>query len=166
MSFLTKTILLAMALVITLSCLAYSEQFQPIVKADEITVQPEPIIPVELTPVEYADKYALQYGIDAGVFKKVMWCESNYLPEAVGDNGKARNVMQYHKDTFIGDAKAMGENLNYDSYHDQIKAAAWSFTQGESYKRRWTSYRAIMNGGVYTFYSSSLDQWFTVNCKL
>jgi len=154
-----------LAIAILLTGVVHGKQIQTSkVLSEEVTVQPEPEVP--LSPEEYADKYALQYGIDARVFKKVMWCESGYSPNKVGDGGRAKNVLQYHRATFIGDAKEMGEDLDYNSYHDQIKAGAWSFSQGESYKRRWTAYRAIMNGGTYSFYSTLLQQHYTVNCKL
>lgn len=129
------------------------EQIPVVVKAVEIT----------LSPVDYAELYASQYQIDESVFKKVMWCESNNNPDAIGDNGKAKNVYQFHKQTFDSYSKKVGEGLDYNSYHDQIKTAAYMFSIGQA--RQWTTYRAIMNGGVYIFTDRN-GITHTVHCKL
>jgi hypothetical protein len=133
------------------------------VGAEEEHIVVEQVEELNLTPVEYATIYANHYGIDEGVFKKVMWCESRNNPDAVGDNGKAKNVMQFHKPTFDSYAKKLGEDLDYNSYHDQIKVAAYMFSIGEA--KQWTAYRAIINGGTYSFYSSSLGKHYTATCK-
>lgn len=130
-------------------------------ESEQIVVQQE--VELILTPVEYATKYSQYYGIDESVFKKVMWCESNNKPYKVGDGGRARNVLQFHKGTFDSYAKKLGEPLDYDSYHDQIKLGAYMFSIGEA--NHWTAYRAIKNGGTYSFYSTLLERHYTVTCK-
>lgn len=114
---------------------------------NEKSVKEEPVIVVEenviLTPTEYADKYTLQYGVDPVIFKKVMKCESSNNPKAVGDGGRAKNVLQFHRPTFDGYAKKLGEELDYNSYHDQIKLGAYMFSIGE--QKHWTCYK-IVNG--------------------
>lgn len=96
---------------------------------------------VVLTPVEYADKYTQQYGVDPTVFKKVMMCESGNNPTAVGDGGLAINVMQFHKQTFDTYSLILGEDLNYNSYKDQIKLAAYMFSIGQQHQ--WTCYHKV-----------------------
>lgn len=130
-----------LTIAILLTSVVYGKQSQaPQIKAEEVMVQPEPEIP--LSPVEYADKYALQYGIDASVFKKVMFCESSNNPKAVGDGGKARNVLQFHKPTFDAYSKLYGKQLDYDSYKDQIELAAWMFSKGQ--QGHWTCYSKVV----------------------
>lgn len=130
-------------------------------ESEQIAVQQE--VELILTPVEYATKYSQYYGIDESVFKKVMWCESHNNPDASGDGHKAKNVFQFHKGTFDSYAKKLGEPLDYNSYHDQTKLAAYMFSIGEA--NHWTAYRAIMNGGTYSFYSTLLERHYTVTCK-
>lgn len=96
---------------------------------------------VILSPVEYVDKYAEQYGVDSQVLKKVMFCESSNNPKAVGDGGRARNVMQFHKPTFDSYSKKFGEVLDYNSYHDQIKLASYMFSEGE--ESHWTCFKKV-----------------------
>ena len=61
--------------------------------------------------------------------------------------------------------KDFGEDLNYESQFDQIKLASWSLSQ-EKYAREWSIYRAIKNGGKYSFYSRQLKRNFTIYCKV
>lgn len=63
-------------------------------------------------------------------------CESGYNPKAVGDGGRARNIFQFHKPTWDSFTKKMGEELDYNSYHDQSKVASWAFSNG--YASHWT----------------------------
>lgn len=109
--------------------------------SDEI--QQVKAVEVFLTPVQYADKYAQQYQIDASVFKKVMWCESSNRPDAIGDNGKAVGVMQFHKETFDEQSKLLGEELDYNSTKDQIKLASWMFSKNK--QSHWTCYNKVTN---------------------
>ena len=130
-----------LAIAILLTSVVHGKQSQrQEVKSEEVTIQIEPEIP--LSPLEYADKYAAQYGIDANVFKKVMFCESSNNPKAVGDGGRARNVMQFHKPTFDAYAKKYGEELDYNSYHDQIELAAYMFSKGQ--QGHWTCYSKVI----------------------
>lgn len=140
MSFLKKIILSFVFIALLLTGYFAKEQLHaPIVKAEEVTVQEEPQLP--LTPIQAADKYTKQYGVDPVIFKKVMFCESSNNPDAVGDHGLARNVMQFHKPTFDSYAKLYGKQLSYDSYEDQIELAAWMFSNGEQH--HWTCYSTV-----------------------
>jgi hypothetical protein len=155
------TILIILAIALLLPSSVKSKQIQPLVKAEETTVQPEPEVP--LSPTQYADKYAKQYGVDPVIFKKVMFCESHNKQSAIGDSGRAVGVFQFHKGTFDGYAKKLGKTLDINSYRDQIELAAYMFSIGEA--RHWTAYRAVMNGGTYSFYSTLLQKHYTVACK-
>lgn len=139
MSFLKQTILLAITIVLLLPGLARTEQIHAPIVADEVQAE-EPEVP--LSPVEYADKYTTQYGVDPVIFKKVMWCESSNNPNAVGDGGRARNVMQFHKPTFEYFSSMLGEELDYNSYKDQIKLAAYMFSIGK--QGHWTCYNKVL----------------------
>jgi hypothetical protein len=106
------------------------------------TVKPVEVVKEEiLTPTQYADKYAEQYGINASVFKKVMFCESGNNPKAVGDGGRAVSVMQFHRPTFDSFSKRYGKELDYYSYKDQIELAAWMFSKG--HQGHWTCYKIV-----------------------
>jgi len=122
------------------------------------TYSAEPTIP------ELINRFALEYGVDHNLALSVAKCESGLKPTTSGDGGKANGVFQYWKPTFERHSKEFGEELNYESPYDQIKLAMWAFSKG--YAREWTTYRAIQNGGVYSFYSRSLGKHFTVRCKI
>lgn len=131
-------------------------------------VQPENYIrPLEEYSVpELIEHYAQIYEQDPVLLKKVAECESKYEKDLSGDGGYAYSVFQFHKDTFDRWSKEFGAPLDYESYHDHIKLAVWSFAQGEEYRRAWTTYVAITKGGEYSFYSKLLKKNFTVVCKL
>ena len=135
MSFLTKTILTVCVIAALLPTVTLSDEAPPSTK---VQVKQEEVI---LSPVEYADKYTEQYGVDPKIFKKVMFCESSNNPNAIGDRGLARNVLQFHKQTFLAYEKRLGVDLEYDSYKDQIQLAAWMFSQGEQYN--WSCYKIV-----------------------
>lgn len=125
----------------------------------------------ELRPEDYTVKQALakftkKFGSDYQLVSSVVSCESNFDPKTIGDNGLALNIAQFHRDTFISMSKELGEQLDYNSSYDQAKLISWAFSKGESYKRQWTTYVAIKNGGEYSFYSKQLQDWYTVKCKL
>jgi hypothetical protein len=124
-----------LGIALLLTTVVHSDQ-EPI-ETFEVEVVKEEI----LTPTQYADKYAEQYGIDVSVFKKVMFCESSNNPKAVGDGGRAKNVMQFHRPTFDSFSKRYGKELDYNSYKDQIELATWMFSKG--YQGHWTCYKII-----------------------
>lgn len=131
-------------IIIGLLILSIASLLTTVVHSDQEPIEAlkaEVVVEEILTPTQYADKYATQYGIDASVFKKVMFCESSNNPKAIGDGGRAKNVMQFHKPTFDAYAKKYGEELDYNSYHDQIELAAWMFSKGE--QGHWTCYKIV-----------------------
>lgn len=92
-------------------------------------------------PVEVINKYADEYNIDPVLITKVMQCESSGRENAIGDGGKARNVMQFHEPTFNHFEKQLGEDLTYDSMHDQIKLASYMFSKGK--QSHWTCFYKV-----------------------
>ena len=120
----------------------------------------------EYSVLELIDYYSSIYRQDPVLLKKVAWCESQYEKDLPGDGGRAYSVFQIHKPTFEQWSKEMGELLDYGNYQDHIKVATWAFAQGEEYRKKWTTYVAIKNGGTYSFYSKLLKKHFTVFCKL
>lgn len=132
--------------------------------SSELHIEPTPTIDKEYIQ-EKVNQFSNIYSIDPRLVTRVIECESKYDHENVGDGGRAFGVMQYHKASFLRHAKLMGEpDLDYYSTHDQIKVGTWAIANGHG--REWTAYRAIMNGGTYSFYSKLLKKHFTVKCKL
>lgn len=123
------------------------------------------INPLDLTPREQVIYFSNLYGGNPAVALKVMECESGGTHSAKGDGGLSNGIFQFQKPTFIRMEGDFGEDLNYTSQYDQIKLGSWALSQPEL-AREWTSYRAIMNGGKYTFWSSQMQKTFTVYCKL
>lgn len=87
----------------------------------------------------FIDEFSDQYGVSSSDLYRVLYCESRLDEKAVGDGGLARNVAQFHRQTFEGWAKELGEELNYDSAHDQIKLMAYAFSKGR--QSSWTCSR-------------------------
>lgn len=92
----------------------------------------------DFTVLEDIQYYSALYGTSETVLEHVARCESGLNPLAIGDHGLARNVMQFHKETFDRWSKQLGEDLDYTSYHDQIKLGAWAFAHGSQYQKAWT----------------------------
>lgn len=101
----------------------------------------EPQVWVNPQPKAVIEKYAELYGADPVLLEKVMVCESNGNQNAIGDGGKARNVLQFHEPTFNYFEKQLGEDLNYNSMHDQIKLSAYMFSKGK--QSHWTCYYKV-----------------------
>lgn len=74
---------------------------------------------------------AHKYGISGNRFLKLIKCESSLNTEAVGDNGKAYSLLQFHESTFNLYCKG-----NYYNYHDQLVCGAQMISSGLSY--HWT----------------------------
>lgn len=134
MSFFIKTILTACVIAAMLPTVSLSDEAPPTqVRAIEVT----------LSPIEYADKYTEQYGVDPTVFKKVMFCESQNKPNPPGhnDGGAAYGIFQFHRPTFLYYEKQIGIDLEYTSYKDQIQLAAYMFSIGE--QKQWTCLKLV-----------------------
>jgi hypothetical protein len=101
---------------------------------------PIEVKPKVLSVKETIQKYAELHQVSAEQLLTVAKCESSYDPKALGDNGKAANIFQYHKATFIGFSKLMGEELDYHSYEDQAKLTAWIWKYHPEYRNQWTCF--------------------------
>lgn len=115
------------------------------------------------------EHYANEFGVDTEIALRLVECESGFKQTAIGDSGKSRGVMQYQEATFerhnnlYNQSLNKSEDLDYNSAHDQIMLGMWAISEG--YGNEWTAYRAIMNGGTYSFYSKQLGKSFTVTCR-
>lgn len=96
--------------------------------------------PKVLSVQETIIKYAELYNVSKEELLTVSKCESSYNPKAIGDNGKAVNIFQYHKETFIGFSKLMGEDLDYYSYEDQARLTSWIWANYPQYRNQWTCF--------------------------
>lgn len=124
--------------------------------------------PIEISPNSsyevLVENFTILYGGDVLLNKAIIECESQWNETALGDSGRSYGLFQFQKASFERMSKAFGEELNYYSSYDQLKLGVWAVNNG--YANEWTSYRAIMNGGKYSFYSKQLKQHFTVYCSL
>jgi len=124
-----------------------------------------PELPIEQRSYEQQITYYSElYGADPKVTLAVARCESGFSQKAIGDQKRAVGIYQYHLATFQRHSKLKGEELDRTSAHDQIKLATWAIANG--YGNEWTAYRAIKNGGTYSFYSKLLGKHYTAHCKL
>ena len=121
--------------------------------------------PTYKTAKDYIVEYAELYDTDATVLLKVAECESRFDQEAIGDSKNSVGIYQYWKDTWEEMSKLYGEKLDINSVNDQAKLTAFIFAKYPKHKTKWTAYRAIQNGGTYSFYSTKLKRHFTVTCK-
>jgi len=128
-----------------------------------------PNIPLKDKSVkEQVEFFSEIYGADSKVVNKVIECESGGSHKAIGDGGRSKGIAQIQEPTWKDLEQKFNvkyeEDLNYTSKFDQLKLTTYSIANGEG--NRWTAYRAIMNGGKYSFYSKQLKKHFTVYCKL
>jgi len=131
--------------------------FPQSIVSEELEISQQPI-------AKQIDHFAILYGVDGSLVKKIIDCESQGNIEALGDGSRAYGLLQYHKSSFERHAKLFGEKLDYYSSYDQIKLGTWAISKG--FGNEWTAYRAIKNGGTYSFYSKLLKKSFVVYCKL
>lgn len=125
------------------------------------------IDPYKLNPIEVIGYYADFYGINRDLTYSISWCESKIDKDLPGDKGWAFGPYQYHKETFYRHARILGEpDLHYESYHDQAKLFAKTVKERPDLLKEWTTYVATQKGGVYSFYSRKLKQYFTIRCKI
>jgi len=128
-----------------------------------------PELPFEKLPIEsIVGIYADMYGVDPAIGIAVLKCESRGKHSTEGDNGNAKGIFQYWDDTWNRHYrefyKLTGIELSKDSPADNARLAMWAFSTGKA--NEWTTYRAIKNGGTYSFYSRQLKKHFTVKCSL
>lgn len=122
------------------------------------------------TPEEFMDYYAKRYhlsNLKLTQFKKTRICESNGNPAAHNKsdpNGGSVSEMQFQKPTFYAYAKKAGiKNPDIKDRKHVLHTGIYMFSIGEA--GQWTTYRALINGGSYTFYSSHEGRWITIYCS-
>lgn len=81
-------------------------------------------------------QYSTQYAVSYEEMRRVMMCESQGNPNAVGDNGRAYGLFQFWENTFNLFAKDLGEKLEWKNPEHQIKLASWAFSVGK--QTHWT----------------------------
>lgn len=115
-------------------CIVYLAIFS---LAQNVVLAQAPQIPLEKRPIpEMVSYYANEYAVPATTLLRVMKCESSGNQKAIGDNGKAHGIFQFHKPTWDRFTKEMGETLDRESAHDQAKVAAYAFSKG--YSNHWS----------------------------
>lgn len=86
----------------------------------------------------YAEVYEVNEDLALGVAR----CESEFKTTAVGDNGLAYGVYQFHQPTFKMFAKMRGTpDLEYKNTEHQVDLAMWAISKGQG--NHWTCYRKI-----------------------
>lgn len=134
---------------------------QPVEPKEQIT---EPMVEVAPAPTAVILKYSLEYGIDYNLLYSTLLCESSLNPQVKsGDSGQSHGIAQIKTKTWEFLEKKLGEDLDDKSYYDAIKLTAFAFSVNEG--DNWTAYRAIKNGGSYTFFNRHTQEWQTVYCK-
>lgn len=124
----------------------------------------------QLTTKDYFILYGNKYNVDPELLYDVMMCESSGEVTSKGDGGRSRSYFQYFDETWKRYSKkyneTYGTNDTFDlwSIHDNVKLTAFAFSLGEDARREWTTYRALKNGGVYSFYSRVNKRHYTVYC--
>lgn len=116
------------------------------------------------TTKELIKKYAEVYNVNDKVMLAMMNCESSGNQSAIGDGGRAYGIYQYHNGTWERLEDKIGKDMDITSEHDQVQMTAYALSQGMG--SQWTSYRSIMNGGTYSFYSKLMKQHYTVKCSV
>lgn len=115
-------------------------------------------------PIEVIQKYSDEYKIDANLLYSVLYCESRLDPQTKsGDSNRSHGIAQIKDGTWESLEKRLGHELDKKSYLDAIRLTAYAFSINEG--RNWTPYRAIKNGGSYTFTNVHTGKEQTVYCK-
>jgi len=119
----------------------------PIVKAKETSgeVLPTPIPSqkqvIPKTIPEMIIEYSEKYQVDPLLVSCILENESHFRPEAIGDNGLAVGIAQFHLNTFKTFRRLMGETGKdlRTNPEESIKILCWALSTGRGY--HWTAYR-------------------------
>ncbi|HBM45676.1 MAG: hypothetical protein UT05_C0004G0018 [Parcubacteria group bacterium GW2011_GWF2_38_76] len=115
-------------------------------------IESDAISPVDMVVVEcdakekecvlsLIKKYSKEFNYSEKMARAIAYCESNYVPNARGDNGKAYGVYQFHKPTFEMFSRLKGEKLDYYNPEDNIKLAIWALANDK--ENHWSCYKKI-----------------------
>lgn len=159
---LRRSLLVLIILSLTFLCVLHTES-ETIPDSNPIVIESEKTVD------ELILEIAPKFNQDPQLIKKIIYCESGGKVKS-HDNGRGTNITGIHNTTFDYWLKKYketyyNEELNKNSTYDQIKMMSWAFSQGEEYRRAWTTYVAYKNGGTYTFYSKLLEGTYTARCK-
>lgn len=117
---------------------------------------------------EIITHYAEQYEVSVPIALAVARCESQFGKLSDGDGGNAKGLWQYWDDTWNRHYKEFYKETAIElvkgNQIDDTQLAMWAFSKGKS--KEWSTYRAIINGGNYSFYSRSLQKHFVVKCSV
>ena len=138
----------------------------PLAVLPTFTQPPQPEVKIyNPTPLEAIVRYSNEYGVSQDLVYSVLKCESGVNPNIhAGDGGHSKGIGQIKDLTFLELEKGVGEDLDRVSYSDNIRAVAYGISSGQG--NLWTAYRAIKNGGSYTFKNSQTGKIQTVYCNL
>ena len=80
----------------------------PVSVANAIQAAPKRPLEASRSVDSLIDEYSLKYGVSATVMRQVIKCESSFNPNAVGDGGASRGLVQIHRPSWpnITDAQA------------------------------------------------------------
>jgi len=139
-------------------------------KAQANTTPLEVIDLSELSLKDYIKIYSKEFGVDSELLYDVMMCESGGK-KVKGDGGRSHNEFQWQVPTWNMYVKKYSQEygetkFDIHSMHDQIKLTSYAFSKGEQAKEMWSAYRAIKNGGKYSFYSKQLKGHYTAVCNI
>lgn len=102
-----------------------------------------PLIEMEVGSIirNKISKYSLAYGVDEKLLDCVVFRESSYNFEAIGDNGKAHGLGQFHLQTWQWFREMMGKPTTDTRFNpdDALDTMAWAFSEG--YQNHWTCYK-------------------------
>lgn len=111
----------------------------PVMAQAPIVTVPPKVLSVQ----ETISFYAKLYGANEQELLKVANCESRFNQKALGDNGAALGIYQYHEPTFNSFSHLMGKTLEYSSFQDQAELTSWIWVNYPQYKRSWTCYTML-----------------------
>lgn len=127
-----------------------------------------PVIKLEeLSPRELLEYFAAEYETSSEDLIKVANCESGFNEDAHNKkdpNGGSFSFMQFQLPTFNSYAKKIGiDNPDIKNKVHVAETSSYMFSIGEG--KQWTAYRALKNGGSYTFFYEPENKYITVYCK-
>lgn len=97
------------------------------------TLTPVPIVsPANLEPL--FNQYALHYGVDKELLKRIADCESKFNAGAIGAGGKYVGLYQFGSDIWVRYREEMGLATNPDfrlDANESIKTAAYLISKGK-----------------------------------
>lgn len=130
---------------LTISCSIYFLIFTAIRRQDKLDQFKEKSAILN-NKINSLDKELRKELIQKELIAKIIACESDGNSTAIGDNGKAYGIVQYHKATFEEHArKANLKNADWKNPKHQLYLLGWALNNNEGGK--WTCYNKIKKEG-------------------